>query len=205
MDLYRFYDKDERLLYVGISLHAAQRASNHRMDKAWWSDVTRMDVQHLNVATRPEAEAIERRAITDERPLYNVTHNVVRPPNVQLLAWTCEMCGEPIADGEGYVELPSSETQRYANEKREWEERHGGSPHGRLLDMGALFDLPDEPHWWAVHRACDPEPSGGGYWFDIERIRTYADVLGWTAHLMGKCWFADTDWDQLLRRVRVAG
>jgi hypothetical protein len=74
-DLYRFYDADDRLLYVGISLHAAQRASEHRRDKPWWPDVARMNVEHLD-GDRKTAEAAERRAIVNERPLHNVTWNV---------------------------------------------------------------------------------------------------------------------------------
>src|SRR5688572_7566222 len=77
MDLYRFYDRDDRLLYVGISLSAAKRASEHRAEKAWWSDVARMEVEHLDVS-RSEAEAIEKEAIRSEAPLYNVTHAVGR-------------------------------------------------------------------------------------------------------------------------------
>ena len=75
-DLYRFYDASGQLLYVGISLHAAQRASEHRKDKAWWSDVARMEVQHL--PTRGAALVAERTAIVNERPLHNVVHNQQR-------------------------------------------------------------------------------------------------------------------------------
>jgi predicted GIY-YIG superfamily endonuclease len=72
-DLYRFFDKDDRLLYVGISLHAATRASSHKKDKPWWDDVDRMTVVHL--ATREAAEQAERTAIRTEKPLHNVIHN----------------------------------------------------------------------------------------------------------------------------------
>lgn len=75
-DLYRFYDVDNHLLYVGISLHAAQRASEHRGDKSWWSDVARMNIEHL--ADRTEALEAELTAIRTERPRYNVT-GAVRP------------------------------------------------------------------------------------------------------------------------------
>lgn len=78
IDLYRFFDADERLLYVGISLNAAKRASEHKKDKQWWSDVARMEVQHLDVSSRSEAEELERKAIRAERPVHNVMHNVVR-------------------------------------------------------------------------------------------------------------------------------
>lgn len=68
-DLYRYYSADGRLLYIGISLHAAVRASNHRA-RPWWSDVATITVEHLD--DRTVALAAERSAIIDENPLYNV-------------------------------------------------------------------------------------------------------------------------------------
>jgi len=79
IDLYRFYDATERLLYVGISLSAAGRAADHRGEKGWWRDVARMEVEHLDVA-RDEALRIERKTILAERPLHNVVHNVTPAP-----------------------------------------------------------------------------------------------------------------------------
>lgn len=76
-DLYRFYDSEGRLLYVGISLSAAQRAADHRREKSWWPDVARMDVVHLE--NRREAEDQERYAIVTERPIHNVIYNGKRP------------------------------------------------------------------------------------------------------------------------------
>lgn len=72
-DLYRFYDSDDRLLYVGISLHAATRASQHRSEKAWWPNVVRMDVERL--PDRQAAQAAELAAIRGEKPLHNVVGN----------------------------------------------------------------------------------------------------------------------------------
>ncbi len=78
-DLYRFYDSAGRLLYVGISLHAAQRAAEHKRGKSWWPDVARMEVEHLG--HRREAEEEEQRAIIAERPLHNIVYNGKRPPD----------------------------------------------------------------------------------------------------------------------------
>ena len=72
-DLYRFFDANDRLLYVGISFSAVARASQHRSEKDWWSDVARMDVEHL--PSRAAAEQAERDAIRAESPLHNVVHN----------------------------------------------------------------------------------------------------------------------------------
>ena len=73
-DLYRYYDADGRLLYIGISLNAVARATQHRADKHWWNDVARMTVEKIP-GDRRHALEVERQAIRDEGPLHNVVHN----------------------------------------------------------------------------------------------------------------------------------
>lgn len=90
IDLYRFFDASERLLYIGISLSAIQRANEHRKEKPWWPEVARMHVTHLE-ASRLEAEAIERQAIIDERPIHNVKHNGTASPDRAIIKEQCEM------------------------------------------------------------------------------------------------------------------
>jgi hypothetical protein len=70
-DLYRFYDADGALLYVGISINAAMRARQHRQGASWWPLVARMEVEHLHV-TRRQIEQIELLVIREERPLHNI-------------------------------------------------------------------------------------------------------------------------------------
>lgn len=72
-DLYRYYDAEGQLLYVGISFSAVARASQHRSEKGWWCEVANMTVEHH--PTRAAAELAEREAIKTERPIHNVTHN----------------------------------------------------------------------------------------------------------------------------------
>lgn len=104
MDLYRFYDGADRLLYVGISVNAALRSKDHSKEKAWWPEVARMEVEHLAVSTRSEAEAIEKAAIVTERPLHNVVHNgravadVAAGPKLGARPWLCS-CGQYVIDG----------------------------------------------------------------------------------------------------------
>jgi hypothetical protein len=81
IDLYRFYNAIDDLLYVGISLSAAQRASSHKRSKGWWPEVVLMAVEHLDTDDYAEAERIEREAIIAERPRYNVTHNPEPQPS----------------------------------------------------------------------------------------------------------------------------
>jgi hypothetical protein len=75
IDLYRLYDADDTLLYVGISLSALTRAGQHRGQQPWWHEVARVDIEHLATDDRREAERLEQQTIWSERPLYNKAHN----------------------------------------------------------------------------------------------------------------------------------
>lgn len=68
--LYRMYDADGALLYIGVSLNVAQRMGQHRAEKPWWTDIARIDLEH-HVSRRAVLQA-EQRAILSEGPLYNV-------------------------------------------------------------------------------------------------------------------------------------
>jgi hypothetical protein len=70
--LYRFWDCDDQLLYVGLTANPGSRWKAHGVEKPWWIDVARVTVEHF--ASRAEAEAAEATAIKTEGPLYNVRH-----------------------------------------------------------------------------------------------------------------------------------
>lgn len=213
-DLYRFYDAQDRLLYIGISLNAAQRASQHKAKKSWWTDVRRMEVTPLGTITRSDAEQIERAAIQDEQPLHNIVHNTSRHTIINAtLEWACEICGETIDDGDGYIELPRSERRRYTEQLKDWESDNPQPDVEPTLceqlrniqtDWNRFVSMPAKAHWWAIHRTCDPNINSGGDWFDVATIRTHFDVLDWTAHLMSKNWINDTDWHRLIKRITKA-
>lgn len=80
--LYRFYDADDRLLYVGISLSVFQRWQQHSADKPWWQHVCRGVLEHFD--TREAAAQAELCAIRDEDPLFNV---IGRPRELSESAW----------------------------------------------------------------------------------------------------------------------
>ena len=71
--LYRLFDADERLLYIGIADKWTSRMTQHAAEKAWWSDVA--STRFESFPTRDEACAAEKAAIIAERPLHNVVHN----------------------------------------------------------------------------------------------------------------------------------
>lgn len=75
--LYRFFDADDRLLYVGISSSAGHRFAQHGRGqdrKPWWPDVATIKIEHY--ADRRSVEEAEARAIANEQPAYNVIGNM---------------------------------------------------------------------------------------------------------------------------------
>ena len=70
--LYRHFDADGRLLYVGISLNALARLSQHSLDASWFKDIRLVTIEVFD--TRLKAAAAERKAIRSERPMWNVAH-----------------------------------------------------------------------------------------------------------------------------------
>ena len=66
--LYRHYDKNNVLLYVGISLSAVVRLIGHHA-APWIEEITRVEIQHF--PSRRAARVAERRAIESEGPLHN--------------------------------------------------------------------------------------------------------------------------------------
>ncbi len=67
--LYRHFDAQGVLLYVGVSLSAIARLCQHRTDAAWFHEIARVELQ--GYATREDSLLAERIAIQAERPLHN--------------------------------------------------------------------------------------------------------------------------------------
>lgn len=79
--VYRLYDRDNTLLYVGISNRPDLRFKQHAADKPWWPQVFRREVRMFR--TRSQALRAEEVAIRSERPLYNIVHNEANPRRVR--------------------------------------------------------------------------------------------------------------------------
>lgn len=75
--LYRFYDIDSRLLYVGITKNPAARFQQHEQSKDWWDQVASITLEQH--ASRQALMDAERAAIIAEQPAYNVVHSVTNP------------------------------------------------------------------------------------------------------------------------------
>lgn len=76
--VYRLYDADNRLLYIGMSRDPKRRWAQHQAQrKPWWPDVVSRQVVWF--PTRVIAEVVEREAIKEEHPLHNVKDGYAKP------------------------------------------------------------------------------------------------------------------------------
>ena len=71
--LYRFYNSEGELLYVGVTENFDRRFKEHRSSKDWWPEVSDVRLSRSNLC---DVRAAEQHAIVSERPLHNVMHNV---------------------------------------------------------------------------------------------------------------------------------
>jgi predicted GIY-YIG superfamily endonuclease len=67
--LYRFFDADDRLLYVGISKFFEARLKQHYRNSSWFFDSATCTLEHFE--TREQVEHAESLAIRTENPIHN--------------------------------------------------------------------------------------------------------------------------------------
>ena len=68
--LYRHWDAEGRLLYIGISHDAERRLREHRQCSPWAPQIAKVEM--VEYRSRPEAARAERNAIRAENPIHNV-------------------------------------------------------------------------------------------------------------------------------------
>lgn len=78
--LYRYYDKDDNLLYVGMSSNALRRVKEHQKDKEWYWDIAKITIENFNM--HYELVQAEKEAIAKEQPRYNITPYEVKEGKV---------------------------------------------------------------------------------------------------------------------------
>ena len=75
--LYRFYDVEHVLLYVGVTGKLSRRIKQHESTKSWWHKVASIKIERFPSQT--DVFAAEKFAIVTEGPIYNGSHNHGRP------------------------------------------------------------------------------------------------------------------------------
>jgi predicted GIY-YIG superfamily endonuclease len=71
--LYRAFNSQDELLYVGISYDFLSRLKEHRHTSKWHKLAVKVTLEHFD--TRQEAEQSELQAIQNEKPLFNKKDN----------------------------------------------------------------------------------------------------------------------------------
>lgn len=114
------------------------------------------------------------------------------------LTWRCVECGELIDDGDGWITCDwlAAIEQHRENELRHAEELVEAQRSGeiRFVRWSELAQLPEPVPWRALHRRCDSNLDRNEYWFGVDRIRTWSELLDWNLHLSGKGWVEETNW-----------
>lgn len=103
--LYRWYDQDGTLLYIGISVRPYERAHEHVKASKWVRWATRMEIDPAVYPDRAAALAAEGRAILEESPVFNIAGAV--------LYWS-RMNPYLVAKGEDPIPEPAAKPLRTA-------------------------------------------------------------------------------------------
>jgi predicted GIY-YIG superfamily endonuclease len=78
--LYRHWNADSELLYVGLTNNFKARTKDHQREKDWWREVAFVTVEHFD--SREELERAEAVAIHTEDPKYNIVRPNPNPTNL---------------------------------------------------------------------------------------------------------------------------
>ncbi len=142
--LYRFWDGEGNLLYVGISVRPWDRWRQHAGDKPWWEEVASVTLESF--ATRSDVLAAELIAIRSEGPKYNIAglaRTALAPTSTPELEssdrcapmiafegdWLYCACGKPDYDSRpdtsdyGMLPLPTPAYEAYVFDDRSWFDR----------------------------------------------------------------------------------
>lgn len=68
--IYRHYDAEGRLLYVGKSVQPLNRQQQHEVEAHWFHQIVKIEIQWFELTT--DMDAAERHAITTEAPIFNL-------------------------------------------------------------------------------------------------------------------------------------
>ncbi|QGZ53336.1 hypothetical protein GPZ77_34465 (plasmid) [Streptomyces sp. QHH-9511] len=93
--VYRFWDADDRLLYLGMTHDIDERWKTHERLQPWWLDVVKRNVTWYE--TRSEAAAVEKAALLAEDPKYDGSGNRgITPQRGERLAFETARATEAV-------------------------------------------------------------------------------------------------------------
>lgn len=82
--LYRHFNAEGELLYVGISMSALIRLAGHKYESHWYDQIAMITIE--NYDTISEAKEAEKVAIRSENPKYNIqfSNGYIKPKTLNL-------------------------------------------------------------------------------------------------------------------------
>lgn len=146
--LYRFFDSEERLLYVGVAFDPDARWKEHAKSKPWWPDVKRKVIEWRE--TRTDALIAEADTIRTERPLYNVKDSNVprmagpRPhgtPRLKPRGWKDRVVRVSNEDWSAYQEACDEKGISRSDDLRMYIKREVAAWRKRQRDTGAAENV----------------------------------------------------------------
>ena len=96
-NLYRHFDADGVLLYVGITRRINKRLAEHLRSSHWLGQVTQITIERF--PSRDEAVIAERNAIVNEMPLFNIQHSTKKPDDAPDDVFDVSAYGFKFIDG----------------------------------------------------------------------------------------------------------
>lgn len=140
--LYRHFNKDGELLYVGISNNHINRLNQHKSASSWFEDISRVEIEHFE--TRGEALNAETKAIQEEKPKHNIAKRarntrVSQEPDVDLEIYTSSVGDELIKATVNIAYLyRTDELKKFGLKKNHAE---------KLIDNGVLGHIKETFYW----------------------------------------------------------
>ena len=92
--LYRHFDANDNLLYVGVSLSAFTRLSQHKSNSHWFDEIVRVDIQKY--PNRQQVLLAEIEAIQKENPRYNLQRHSKVKEETNRINWHAQESKEDL-------------------------------------------------------------------------------------------------------------
>lgn len=129
IELYRHFDAEGCLLYVGVSKSVLVRTSQHKRGSDWFDQVVRIDIERFS--TLDDAMAAEQHAIETEKPKHNLRHGSRKVSRTTPRPITAQ---EVTAAPDGKVYIGGGLQLKKRNGRGKWVFRY--SLAGKRRDMG---------------------------------------------------------------------
>lgn len=122
------------------------------------------------------------------------------------LVWDCDVCGQEVADFDGYVVVDMPTVNRAQAAQADWDAENQPDPTTpKAVSFNDILRMPDRVPWHVYHGACDPDPEGTTYALGTADLRSVKQVLSWTLHFMDtKSWMVHTTWTDLIKKTAGA-